>query len=149
MRSGSLERRAGLTRSGALPPVSARRARAQRARTALLRALYPDGFALCAWPGCRQLADDAHEPLTRARGGGIADERNHAPLCRPHHELATVEDPEAYAAGLLIHSWGTDARPLLFCLACKRRVPVTVCGDGSGFTCGQGHVRRTDGEAAF
>ena len=29
-----------------------------------------DGTVLCAVPGCGQRADDLHEPLSRASGGG-------------------------------------------------------------------------------
>jgi hypothetical protein len=55
------------------------------------------------------MADDLHEPLTRARGGSITDKGNQVPLCRPCHDEITFS-PEselqwAYDAGLLVHSW--------------------------------------------
>ena len=61
---------------------------------------------------CGRWADDVHEPLTRARGGGIADPGNAVVPCRPCHDEVTFR-PEselgwAYQAGLLRHSW--DAR---------------------------------------
>jgi hypothetical protein len=60
------------------------------------------------------MADDVHEPLTRARGGSITDPGNAVPLCRQCHDEITFQ-PEselgwAYDLGLLRHSWErTDA----------------------------------------
>lgn len=95
-----------------IKPVSDKRARENRQRRAMIKALYDGERPLCAvWElmqpeWCARWADDAHEPLSRARGGGIADPGNHAPLCRPCHTLITDEEPDwAYAARLLIHSW--------------------------------------------
>lgn len=70
--------------------------------------LYPER-PQCARPGCPHLADDLHEPLTRARGGSITDPGNQLPLCRRCHDEVTFR-PEselgwAYDAGLLVHSW--------------------------------------------
>ena len=63
--------------------------------------------------GCGRWADDVHEPLTRARGGGIADPGNAVPPCRPCHDVLTFR-PEselewAYELGLLVHSWDAAA----------------------------------------
>jgi hypothetical protein len=71
--------------------------------------LWPDGQPPCSRPGCTRLADDLHEPLTRARGGSITDPGNAKPVCRPCHDEITFR-PEselgwAYEAGLLVHSW--------------------------------------------
>jgi hypothetical protein len=70
--------------------------------------LYPER-PMCGRPGCPRLADDLHEPLTRARGGSITDPGNQVPLCREDHDIVTFR-PEselgwAYEIGLLIHSW--------------------------------------------
>lgn len=94
-----------LARSGPLKPVSKKRARENRERRAMLAAKYPER-PLCAVPWCFRWADDAHEPLTRARGGAITDAANVEALCRPCHDVITFEEPEwAYELGLLVHSW--------------------------------------------
>lgn len=95
--------------------VSLKRARQNRERAAMADRLYPgrrEGAVLCAVPWCPRLADDLHEPKTRARGGSITDEDNCAPLCRPHHTQVT-DGPEsqlqwAYDLGILVHSWDRD-----------------------------------------
>jgi len=74
----------------------------------MITALYPDR-PRCVRPGCRLMADDIHEPLTRARGGSIVDPDNQVPLCRRCHDEITFR-PEselqwAYEIGLLRHSW--------------------------------------------
>lgn len=107
-RSGPLKRRIGLTarpaepggystlpRSRRLRPVSPKRAEESRGRRAMAAR--------------RRWADNLHEPLTRTRSGGIADEDNQTPACRPCHDVLTFR-PEtelawAYALGLLVHSW--------------------------------------------
>lgn len=103
-RGGTLERRVPIRQ------VSAKRAAASRVRRAMIRRLYPER-PLCAVPWCCGLADDVHEPLTRARGGSITDENNQVPLCRAHHDDVTFR-PEselgwAYELGILVHSWDT------------------------------------------
>lgn len=99
------------TRRGGLKPVSGKRRAENRERRAMVDRLYPER-PHCARPGCTNMADDLHEPLTRARGGSITDEGNQVPLCRPCHDEVTFK-PEselqwAYAAGLLVHSWGAS-----------------------------------------
>jgi hypothetical protein len=92
--------------------VSLKRARQNRERAAMADRLYPDrreGTVMCAVPWCPRLADDLHEPKSRARGGAITDENNAEPLCRKHHDQVTFA-PEnqlqwAYDLGLLVHSW--------------------------------------------
>lgn len=91
-----------------LASVSAKRARENRQRRQMVADLYPER-PHCARPGCPRMADDLHEPLTRARGGSIVDPDNQKPLCRPCHDEVTFR-PEselqwAYEAGLLRHSW--------------------------------------------
>jgi hypothetical protein len=104
----ALEPGEGLTRKRPLRPVSAKRARENRERRAMVKQLYPER-PRCARPGCARMADDLHEPLTRARGGSITDPGNQVPLCRTCHDEITFR-PEselqwAYDLGLLVHSW--------------------------------------------
>lgn len=88
-----------------LPLVSKKRTQLIRERRAMLQAKYP-GITLCEVPFCNRIADDAHEPLTRARGGSITDPDNVKAVCRPHHDEITFEEPEwAYDLGFLKHSW--------------------------------------------
>ena len=91
-----------------LPRVSAKRARTNRERSAMVRGLWPDMRPVCVVQGCSRLADDVHEPLSRARGGSITDPENAVPVCRPHHdELTFGELGWAYEQGLKVHSWDT------------------------------------------
>ena len=100
-----LHRGKPLERKTPLPQVSRKRAREIRERRAMLQAKYP-GITLCEVPFCNRGADDAHEPLTRARGGSITDPENVKAVCRPHHDEITFEEPEwAYDLGFLVHSW--------------------------------------------
>ena len=55
---------------------------------------------MCVFPGCSRRADDAHEILSRARGGSITDPANIAPLCRSHHDYITTNPLVAEAMGL-------------------------------------------------
>ena len=88
-----------------LPLVSRKRAREIRERRAMLQAKYP-GITLCEVPYCNRVADDAHEPLTRARCGSITDPENVKAVCRPHHRELTDEEAEwGYDLGFLVHSW--------------------------------------------
>jgi hypothetical protein len=50
--------------------------------------------------GCNGWADDAHEILSRARGGSITDPANVIPLGRLCHSYVTTHPREAEAAGL-------------------------------------------------
>jgi hypothetical protein len=91
--------------------VSLKRARQNRERAAMADRLYPDrreGTVMCAVPWCPRLADDLHEPKTRARGGSITDEDNAQPVCRQHNEELTLEPAWGYRVGLLKHSWDRD-----------------------------------------
>lgn len=49
---------------------------------------------------CKVRAADAHEVLTRARGGSITDPANIIPVCRPCHRLITTEPALADALEL-------------------------------------------------
>ena len=101
--------RARLKRGKPLPKVGKKRAAQIRERRAMLQAKYP-GITLCEVPFCNRVADDAHEPLTRARGGSITDPENVRAVCRPHHDEITLEEPGwAYDLGFLRHSWATGA----------------------------------------
>ena len=92
-----------------LRQVGKKRARQIRERRAMLQAKYP-GIVLCEVPFCNLVADDAHEPLTRARGGSITDPGNVKAVCRPHHDEITFEEPQwAYDLGFLRHSWNGEA----------------------------------------
>jgi hypothetical protein len=104
----------GLARGGTLQqlteiaPVSVKRAAENRQRAKMVAELWPER-PCCARPGCPRLADDVHEPLTRARCGSITDPGNAVPLCRECHDEVTFR-PEseldwAYECGLLVHSW--------------------------------------------
>lgn len=92
-----------------IKPVSDKRRAENRQRRKMADRLYPER-PKCAVPGCPNLADDLHEPKSRARGGSIVSEGNQVPLCRyPHHDDLTFR-PEselawAYEIGLLVHSW--------------------------------------------
>jgi hypothetical protein len=108
-RTGGLDRGGALERRSGLRPVSARRARENRQRRKMIRALYPER-PLCVVPWCFQWADDGHEPLTRARGGSITDPGNVVPVCRRHNEELTLEPSWGYELGLLVHSWDAPAR---------------------------------------
>ena len=104
-RTGSLKRGGPPRRVTPLRQVSEKRARQIRERRAMLLAKYP-GIILCEVPYCNRVADDAHEPLTRARGGSITDPDNVKAVCRPHHDEITFEEPEwAYLGDFLKHSW--------------------------------------------
>ena len=109
-----LQRGAGLQRGGPISPVSDRRRQENTERRTMIAGLTGGERPLCAvWvlsqpTWCTRWADDAHEPLTRARLGAITDPANVVFVCRPCHDVLTFT-PEtqlgwAYAAGLLRHS---------------------------------------------
>lgn len=61
------------------------------------------GMARCSFPGgCTRQADDAHELLSRARGGSIVDPANIALLCREHHDWIGDHPADAAAMGLAL-----------------------------------------------
>ncbi|MCK9901346.1 hypothetical protein MXD63_14820 [Frankia sp. Cpl3] len=106
----------GLARAGRLKPVSDRRQAENRTRRQVVQALAADVEAA----GCCPAAEafplvpcggpvDAHEPLSRARGGSAVDPANIRLLCRQHHDHIHHVDPDgAEKAGWLVHSWDAD-----------------------------------------
>ena len=103
-----------LTRRKGINPVSARRRQQNRERRAMIAGLTGGEPLLCAvWLAfqpewCTRWAQDAHEPLSRARGGSIVDPENCALLCRACHDLITFkpesEIPWVFTLGILKHS---------------------------------------------
>lgn len=114
-----MKRSKPLARTGRLRAVSVKRQRENRERRAMVAAMTGGERPLCAaWLAvqpewCTRWADDAHEPLSRARLGSITDPANCRFLCRACHDVITFR-PEselqwAYDAGLLVHSRGGAA----------------------------------------
>lgn len=104
-----MKRGAPLKRRTGLRWQSKKRQAENRQRRQIAHQTFGD-HPVCAVPRCGQWAWDAHEPLTRGRGGSIVDPANMAPLCRPHHtEITDTEPAWAYDLGLLKHSWGGTA----------------------------------------
>lgn len=99
-----------LDRSTPLPKQSKKRQQANRERREMKNAMFPDGRPECVVPWCGRLADDLHEPLTRARRGPINDPDNAVPTCRRHNSELTEEPDWGYSLHLLVHSW--DQRTL-------------------------------------
>lgn len=99
-----------IARRTPIKAVSAKRARENRERRAMLEEMFPEPEnVMCVVPGCCDGADDAHEPMTRGRGGSITDPDNVVPICRQHHAEVTFK-PEselgwAYELGILRHGW--------------------------------------------
>jgi hypothetical protein len=103
----------GVSARKPIRPVSKKRAAENRERRAMADRLWPDrreGTVMCGCgrDECHRLADDLHEPLTRARGGSIIDEANAIPLARVCHDEITLGPEWAYTSGLLKHSWNAD-----------------------------------------
>lgn len=85
-----------LKRTTPVKPVSSKRAKEQRQRSKMLAEVFGTSPA-CA--RCGAPADDAHELLSRARGGSIVDPQNIAPLCRSCHRWVTVNPRQAETEG--------------------------------------------------
>lgn len=107
-----------LQRTTPINPVSDKRRTENAERRAMIAGLYGGERPLCAVWGllqpewCTRWADDAHEPLTRARLGSITDPANVVAVCRACHDILTFR-PEselqwAYEAKLLVHSWDAE-----------------------------------------
>lgn len=91
-------------------PVSAKRAKEQRERRIAMENAFGLSPACSAQlDGCDGYACDAHELLSRARGGSITDPENVRPLCRPCHTYITEHPAWAEANGWALPSWGGDA----------------------------------------
>lgn len=90
--------------------VSAKRAALKGAREATVQAVLERDRHQCR---AQQLVPevrcwgplDAHEVLTRARGGSITDPDNGIATCRSHHDWIHDHPVEAERLGLLAHSW--------------------------------------------
>lgn len=104
-RSASLATVTPLESRRRLSPVSAKRRAKQRERRRAVDAKWPDR-PRCVVPGCSRLADDVHEPVTRARGGSITDPANLVAVCRWCHGWLHDHPAEAAELGLLKPSGG-------------------------------------------
>lgn len=82
-----------------LRPVSKKRQALNRLRRRVLHDTF-GSHPQCRFPNCTALAWDAHELLSRARGGSITDPANIVPLCRVHHDWVTVNPSKAETLGL-------------------------------------------------
>lgn len=94
-----------LERSAPLRKQSKKRQAENRQRRAMKNEMFPDGRPLCIVPWCGLLADDLHEPLTRARRGSITEPDNAVPACRGHNQELTEEPAWGYELELLVHAW--------------------------------------------
>ena len=112
-RTGRLASVTPLQRAGRIRPVSGRRQAENAERRAMIAGLTGGERPLCAvWTAlrpewCARWADDAHEPLSRARLGSITDPANVVFVCRACHDLVTFR-PEseigwAFRLGLVRH----------------------------------------------
>ena len=112
-RTGQLTSVTPLRRGGPIRPVSDRRQAENAQRRAMIAGLAGGERPLCdVWAAmapewCTRWADDAHEPLSRARLGSITDPGNCRFLCRACHDLVTFR-PEseigwAFRLGLVRH----------------------------------------------
>ena len=81
-----------------LAPVSRKRARLLRERRKVTDAMKAEGDVLCV--RCGRMASDAHEIVSRARGGSIVDRANIIPLCREDHRWVTENPLLAEREGL-------------------------------------------------
>ena len=106
-RRTQLRSAATLARGKGLAARSKKQQAAYRERIRMLAAMVraEHGPIVCAVPDCGELAQDPHEPLTRARGGSITDPDNVTLICRRHHEEIHLEPAWAYQLGFLRHSW--------------------------------------------
>ncbi len=87
-RSKPLVAKTPLTSRTRLAPVSKKRQRENRERTAVLRPIR-EAQTWCSRCGVTGVGLDAHEIVSRARGGSITDVENIRLLCRPCHDLIT------------------------------------------------------------
>lgn len=106
-RKTQLKAGGNLERSAPLRAQSKKRQVENRERRAMKDAMFPDGRPLCIVPWCGRLADDLHEPLTRARRGSITEPDNAVPTCRGHNSELTEEPEWGYELHLLVHAWDT------------------------------------------
>jgi hypothetical protein len=117
--------RSSLARGSGLRPVSTKRQRENRERRAMVAELFPQRPLCVVYElfqvspdiippevigACGRWADDVHEPLTRARAGGISDKSNAVAPCRRCHEALGLEPAWGYQLDLIRHSWNTPKR---------------------------------------
>ena len=107
---------------GPLRPVSARRLADNRRRRTNLETVYGHRPACHAClplalvgvdrdrTGCNGWAQDAHELVSRGRGGSIVDPENVRPVSRACHRWITEHPGDAEAAGLALP--GSVRQPL-------------------------------------
>lgn len=89
--------------------VSLKRQRVNRVRREVVAALY-EVAPWCARCGRGGVPLDAHELLSRARGGSITDPANIRLLCRePCHRWVTEHPAEAAAEGWALSRFGGAA----------------------------------------
>lgn len=101
--SKPLQRGCEPMRRSRLNPVSDKRRAENRERTAALaplRAAQP----WCSRCGATGVGLDAHELLSRARGGSITDLANIVLLCRADHTWVTEHPVEAAAEGWVLRA---------------------------------------------
>ena len=103
-------KRTPLKRKTRLRSVSPKRAKVQRQRRTMVREELArrelcEAGATIRFGGhrslCAGLAVDLHEPLTRARGGGILDPANTVAVCRSCHDWIHDNPTAAADLGLL------------------------------------------------
>ncbi len=87
-----------------LRTVSTKRRKENQVRRHVVQAITGGERPTCFVRGCGRPADDAHELLSRARGGSITDPRNIAFPCRTHHQLITTRPAWAEAEGYALPS---------------------------------------------
>lgn len=103
-RSGSLARRSVLRRGGPLRQRSVQREAFYRTVRRPMVAEWLAGYPRCERCGTER-ATEAHELLSRARGGALDDRGNVALLCRTCHRWVTEHPRLATDEGWLRHSW--------------------------------------------
>ena len=83
--------------------VSAKRQAENRVRRRNVLAAF--GTDPVCFVGCGRAADDAHELLSRARGGSITDVSGIRPVCRECHNRITTEPAWAAANGYALSAY--------------------------------------------
>jgi hypothetical protein len=104
-RTAPLKAAGNLDRFTPLRKQSTKRQRENRQRRQMLKDKYGTSPVVCEVPWCKNVANDPHEPLTRARGGSITDPDNVRAVCRSCHDEIGKEPAWAYELGFLRHSW--------------------------------------------
>lgn len=106
-------KRTPLKRKKRISPISAARRLENEVRRGVVEELSRKRGHICEAKcarDCYRISTDAHEKLTRARGGSITDEDNILLVCRPCHEWIHANPAEATEAGFLIPSSRATSR---------------------------------------